>query len=96
MTNIQNGGYLCESADDVKYWNDVKHKKKKKKKKWKLVSCVHEKIANRMKLECRDGPKEDRYKSKINVVNRNFCFDNVNKYTMETRSKTNVFEWYHL
>ena len=23
-----NGGYLCESADDVKYSNDVKHKKK--------------------------------------------------------------------
>ena len=23
-----------------------------------------------------------------------FVFDNVNKYTMATRSKTNVFEWY--
>ena len=29
-------------------------------------------------------------------VNRHFCFDNVNKYTMETMSKTNVFEWYNL
>ena len=23
-------------------------------------------------------------------------FSNVNKYTMETRSKTNVFEWYNM
>ena len=60
MTNIQNGGYLCESAVDVKYENDVKHKK--------LVSCVHERIANRMKLECRDGPMEDRYKTDINTT----------------------------
>ena len=39
---------LCESADEVKYENDVNYKK--------LVSCVHEKIAKRMKMECRDGP----------------------------------------
>ena len=25
-----------------------------------------------------------------------FVSDNVNKYTMETRSKMNVFEWYNL
>ena len=25
-----------------------------------------------------------------------FVFDNVNKYTMETRSKTSMFEWYNL
>ena len=25
-----------------------------------------------------------------------FVFDNVNKYTMETMSKPNVFEWYNL
>ena len=25
-----------------------------------------------------------------------FVFDNVNKYMMETTSKTNVFEWYNL
>ena len=25
-----------------------------------------------------------------------FVFDNVNKYMMETMSKTNVFEWYNL
>ena len=45
---------LCKSADDVKYKNDVKYN---------LVSCVHERIAKHMKLECRDGPKEDRHKT---------------------------------
>ena len=25
-----------------------------------------------------------------------FVFDNVNNYTMATKSKTNVFEWYNL
>ena len=35
------------TADDVKH-ND---------------SCVNERIVNRMKLECRDGPMEDRYKT---------------------------------
>ena len=43
---------LCESADDVKYKNDVKYKK-----------LVHERIAKRMKLECCDGPKKNRYKT---------------------------------
>ena len=46
---------LCESVDDVKNKNDVKYKK--------LVSCVHERIAKHKKLECQDGPKEDRYKT---------------------------------
>ena len=46
---------LSESADDVKYNIDVKYNKK-------LVSCVYERIAKRMKMECRDGLK-DRYKT---------------------------------
>ena len=25
-----------------------------------------------------------------------FVFEHINKYTMETRSKTNMFEWYNL
>ena len=49
--------FSCESADDVIYIdiNDVKYKKNKK-----LISCVHERIANCMELECRDRPEEDR------------------------------------
>ena len=50
---------LCESADDVIYKNDVNYIYIYK----KLVSCVHERIAIRMTLECRDGPKKDRYKT---------------------------------
>ena len=50
-----------------------------------------------MKFECRDGPKKDRYKTANKNVNRlTFVFEHVNKYTMETGSKTNVFEWYNL
>ena len=47
-----------------------------------------------MKLECRDGPMEDRYENnKIRMLSDTFVFDNVNKYTMATRrSKTNMFD----
>ena len=31
-----------------------------------------------------------------NALRLTFVFEHVNKYTMETRSKTNVFEWYNL
>ena len=53
---------LCESAIDVKYKNEVKYKNDVKYIK-KIVSCVHERIAKRKKMECRDGPKEGRYKT---------------------------------
>ena len=46
---------LYDSADDVKHKNDVKNSN--------LVSCIHERIAKHMKLECRDGLKKDRYKT---------------------------------
>ena len=52
-----------------------------------------------MKLECRDGPMEERYKkqkNKIRMLSDTFVLDNVNKYTMTTRSKTSMFEWYNL
>ena len=50
-----------------------------------------------MKFECRDRLKKDRYKTANKNVNQlTFVFEHVNKYTMETRSKTNVFEWYNL
>ena len=29
-------------------------------------------------------------------VKRHFCFDNVNKYTMTTKSKPSIFEWCNL
>ena len=38
----------------------------------------------------------DRYKTANKNVNDLLSFSNVNKYTMETRSKTNVFEWCNL
>ena len=31
-----------------------------------------------------------------NVNRLTFVLEQVNKYTIETRSKTNVFEWYNL
>ena len=31
-----------------------------------------------------------------NVNGLSFVFEHINKYKMETRSKTNVFEWYNL
>ena len=50
-----------------------------------------------MKFECRDGLKKGRYKTaNKNVKRLTFVFEHVNKYTMETGSKTNVFEWYNL
>ena len=58
-----------------------------------------------MKLEYRDEPMENRYKkkkqtNKIRMLSDTFVFDNVNKlcvkYTMTTRSKTSMFEWYNL
>ena len=38
---------------------------------------------------------KNRYKTANKNVDR-LSFSNVNKYTMETRSKTNVFEWCNL
>ena len=43
----------------------------------------------------------DLRKTDINQQTKNdnrltFVFEHVNKYTMETRSKTNMFEWYNL
>ena len=35
-------------------------------------------------------------KQQIRMLTDTFVFEHVNKYTMETRSKTNVFEWYNL
>ena len=44
---------------------------------------------------------KDRYKTllrmlEIRMLTDLLSFSNVNKYTMETRSKTNVFEWCNL
>ena len=39
---------------------------------------------------------KDRYKQQIRMLTGLLSFSNVNKYTMETRNKTNVFEWYNL
>ena len=36
---------------------------------------------------------KDRYKTAIRMLTDLLSFSNVNKYTMEKRSKTNVFEW---
>ena len=42
----------------------------------KIKACVHERIAKRMKFECRDGPVEDRYKTANKNVNRlTFVFE---------------------
>ena len=50
-----------------------------------------------MKFECRDGPRnKDRYKTANKMLTGLLSFSNVNKYTMETRSKTNVFEYCNL
>ena len=42
----------------------------------------------------------DLWRTDIKQQNKNvtdtFVFNNVNKYMMETMSKTNVFEWYNL
>ena len=47
------------------------------------------------------GAAMDLRRTDIKTANKNvnrltFVFEHVNKYTMETRSKTNVFEWYNL
>ena len=44
-----------------------------------------------MKLRRTDIKQQDK-----NVTRLTFVFEHVNKYTMETRRKTNVFEWYNL
>ena len=84
MTNIQNGGYLCESADDIKYSNDVKHKN--------LYPVFKKELPNRMKLECRDGPEEDR----IRMLTDTFVSIMSTNTRWKQGVKTNVFEWYNL
>ena len=78
---------LCESADDIKYKNDVKYLYKK--------TCIlfSEKY-------CNWSAAMDLRRTDIKQQNKNvkltFVFEHVNKYTMETKSKTNVLEWYNL
>ena len=43
-----------------------------------------------------DLRKTDIKQHNMNVNQLTFVFKHVNKYTMETKSKTNVFEWYNL
>ena len=71
--------YLCELADDVKY---IKKKH--------LVSCVYERIAKRMYLECPDGLKEDIYKTvtaKLRMLTDLLLFSNM---STNTRRKQEV------
>ena len=82
---------LCELAEDVKYKNEIKEKQTNK-----LVSYVHESIAKRITLDLRRTDIKQQNKNFINLDLLSFVFEHVNKYTTETRSKTNVFEWYTL
>ena len=82
---------LCESADDVKYKNDVKYKTKN-------VSCIHEKKLQNVWnwSTAMDLIRTDIKQQNKNVNRLTFVFEHVNKYTIKTRRTTNVFEWYNL
>ena len=71
MTNIQNGGYLCDTADDVKYSNNVKHKN------------LYPAFMKELQIEWNWSAAMDLRRTDIKQRNKNvnwhFCFDNVNK-----------------
>ena len=81
---------LCESADNVKYIIDVKFKN--------LYPLFMKELQNVWNWSAAmDLRRTDIKKQQNKNVNRlTFVFEHVNKYTMERRSNTNVFEWYNL
>ena len=76
-------------ADDIKYKNDVKYKN--------LYPVFMKELQNVWNWSAAVDWRRTYIKQQNKNVNRlSFVFEYVNKYTMETRSKTNVFEWYNL